>query len=147
MIYNIKNIELTEQRYNEILELYNVFSKTDQNVLTFEKFKIIVTNLRDNNNHNIFFYIDDNDTIVGAVTLLIEQKIIHNGKCCGHIEDFVVHKDYQKQGIGTKLIDYATRLAIENNCYKCILDCDPDLENYYAKGGFMKKGTYMAKYF
>ena len=144
MLTDIKDIELTESRYNQIIKLYSAFSKFNKNNFTQKKLKNLISEL--NNNHHILFYIQDN-IIIGAITLLIEQKIIHDGKCVGHIEDFIVLSGYQNKGIGTILLNHAIELSKINNCYKCILDCVPNLENYYKKKGFVKKGIYMGLYF
>ena len=108
MIVNIKDLELTEKNYNEIINIYNVFSLIDPLVLTFSKLKKIISQLP--TRHNIYFYMTD-DKIVGAITLIIEQKLIHNGRCCGHIEDFVVLEEYRSQGIGSLLIDYVINIS------------------------------------
>jgi len=44
--------------------------------------------------------------IVGATTLLIEPKFIHNGGLVGHIEDVVIEKNFQGQKIGEKIMKY-----------------------------------------
>ena len=144
MITNIKSIELTETTYNQIINLYSIFSKFNKNILTYKKLQKIISEL--NSNHHILLYIQDN-TIVGAITLIFEKKIIHSGKCVGHIEDFAVLDKYRNNGIGSFLLSHAIELSKMNNCYKCILDCDPNLENYYGKKGFQKKGIYMGLYF
>jgi glucosamine-phosphate N-acetyltransferase len=144
MIVSIKDLELTEKNYNEIINLYNVFTLIDPLVLTFSKLKKIISQLP--KIHNIFLYIID-EKIVGTITLIIEQKLIHNGKCCGHIEDFAVLEEYRSQGIGGLLIDYVINISKQNDCYKCILDCNENLESYYKKKGFVKKGIYMGNYF
>jgi|TARA_B100001250_G_C19140149_1_gene503450 glucosamine-phosphate N-acetyltransferase len=144
MIVNVKDLKLTEKNYNEIINLYNGFTLIDSLELTFSKLKKIISQLPIK--HNIYFYMID-DKIVGAITLIIEQKIIHNGRCSGHIEDFVVLEEYRSQGIGGLLVNYAINISKENNCYKCILDCHESLENYYMKKGFVKKGIYMGNYF
>lgn len=74
--------------------------------------------------------------VVGATTLLIETKFIHNGGKVGHIEDVVVNKKYQKKGIGEKMIKYLLRYAQEQGCYKTILDCVDDVKPFYEKLGF-----------
>jgi len=145
MIVNIKDLVLTEKNYNEIINLYNAFSLIDPLVLTFSKLKKIISQLPIK--HNIYFYMTEDDKIVGGITLIIEQKLIHNGKYCGHIEDFVVLQEYRSRGIGGLLINYAINISKQNNCYKCILDCNENLENYYKKKGFVKKGIYMGNYF
>lgn len=74
--------------------------------------------------------------VVGATTLLIETKFIHNGGKVGHIEDVVVDKKHQKKGIGEKMITYLLRYAKEQGCYKTILDCADDIKPFYEKIGF-----------
>jgi glucosamine-phosphate N-acetyltransferase len=74
--------------------------------------------------------------IVGATTLLIESKFIHNGGLVGHIEDVVVNKEYQGQKIGEKIMNYLIEIAKNRGCYKTILDCTDDVKPFYEKIGF-----------
>ncbi len=74
--------------------------------------------------------------IVGSTTLLIETKFIHNGGKVGHIEDVVVDKEYQKKGIGEKMVTYLLRYAKDQGCYKTILDCTDEVKSFYEKLGF-----------
>ena len=100
------------------------------------------TNLDNTIYDNIYVaYIDDQ--IVGTVTLLIEDKIIHGGSAVGHIEDVVVHSNYRKLNIGRLLINYCVELAKERGCYKVILDCDNNNIPFYEKCGFKVKGVCM----
>ena len=81
--------------------------------------------------------------LLGSGTIIIEPKIIHGGKSVGHIEDVVVHPDYRNQGIAQtildKLIDYS-----RGDCYKVILNCNPNMEQFYNRAGFEKKCIQMA---
>ena len=81
--------------------------------------------------------------LVGSGTIIIEPKIIHGGKSVGHIEDLVVHPNYRNQGIAqtilNKLVDYSKR-----DCYKVILNCNPNMEQFYNRAGFEKKCIQMA---
>ena len=74
--------------------------------------------------------------IIGATTLLIEQKFIHDGGLVGHIEDVVVDKNYQGQRIGEKIMKYLLEIAKNQGCYKTILDCTEDVKSFYEKLGF-----------
>lgn len=74
--------------------------------------------------------------VVGAATLLIETKFIHNGGTIGHIEDVVVDRDYQGKKIGEKIIKYLLDQAKLRGCYKTILDCSDDVKLFYEKLGF-----------
>jgi len=74
--------------------------------------------------------------IVGATTLFIESKFIHDGGLVGHIEDVVVDKEYQGQKIGEKIMNYLIEIAKNRGCYKTILDCTDDVKPFYEKLGF-----------
>ena len=144
MIVDIKTLELNETNYNEIINLYNYFSINDKTILDLKNLKSLIERLP--KNHNIFLYLENN-IIVGGITLIIEEKIIHSGGKVGHIEDFVVLDEYRNKGIGSLLYNYVKNLCEQNKCYKMILDCNELLENYYIKKGFVKKGSYMGYYF
>ena len=74
--------------------------------------------------------------IIGATTLLIEIKFIHEGGIVGHIEDVVVDKNHQGQKIGDKIMKYLLEIANKRGCYKTILDCTDDVKPFYEKLGF-----------
>ncbi|KAF6246566.1 histone acetyltransferase [Nitrosopumilus sp. b3] len=76
--------------------------------------------------------------IVGSITLLIEQKFIHDGGLVGHIEDVVVSKEHQGQKIGEKIMKYLIEISKKRGCYKTILDCNDDVKPFYEKLGFKK---------
>lgn len=144
-IISLKDIIFTNELCTQLINLYNNFGEND--ALNYENCKPILKNIVTNNNHHIFLYIDDSNNVLGALTLLLEQKFIHNGKCVAHIEDFVVKQEFRAQNIGKDLMNYAITYAQEHNCYKIILDTNSKLENYYASYGFVNKGTAMSIYF
>jgi len=74
--------------------------------------------------------------VVGTASLLVEQKFIHQGGKAGHIEDVAVHKDHQRQGIGTLLVRHCTEEARKHGCYKVILNCFERLVPFYARIGY-----------
>lgn len=74
--------------------------------------------------------------IIGAASIIIEQKFIHNGGKVGHIEDVVVAKEFQGKGIGQKIVRSLLEYAQKQDCYKTILDCTDDLIPFYKKLGF-----------
>ena len=85
--------------------------------------------------------------IVASGTIIIEPKIIREGRNVGHIEDIVVSKEMRGKGISQKILDKLKSIAREKNCYKVILDCDDDVKKVYMKNGFNVKGFQMAEYF
>ena len=88
----------------------------------------------------------DNDIIICSGTIIIEPKIIHGGKCVGHIEDIVVLSSWRKKGLGYAMVQHLKEYGFNNNCYKIILDCKDNLETFYKTCDFNKTGIQMAVY-
>ena len=90
-----------------------------------------------NSNPNHIIVIAELDgKVVGTTTLLIEPKFIHDGGLVGHIEDVVVEKNVQGQGIGNKIVKFLLEVAKNRGCYKTILNCTDDVKEFYEKNGF-----------
>ena len=126
-----------EKGFLETLDFLRNTSSIDKN-----KAKEILKKIKQNPNHIIYVAIADKK-IIGSTTLLIEQKFIHDGGLVGHIEDVVVRKDYERKGIGIKLVTSMLEHAKEKNCYKTILDCKDDVKQFYEKIGFKRESNCM----
>ena len=97
--------------------------------------------------HTIFVDIDERYNIKGAITVILEQKMIHSGKKVAHIEDVVVDSQWRNKKVGSKLLKYAVTYAKEKDCYKTILNCSEELIPFYARHGFTTKNVEMSYYF
>ena len=128
-----------EKEFLETLDFLRNASGLDKN-----KAKEILKKIKQNPNHIIHVAIDDKK-VIGSTTLFIEQKFIHDGGIVGHIEDVVVRKDYEGQGIGMKLVISLLDVAKQRKCYKTILNCEDTLNPFYEKIGF-KKATNEMRY-
>ena len=135
-IREIKENDL-ENEFLETLDFLRKASDLDKN-----KAKEILEKIKQNSDQIIQVAIDDKK-IVGCITLLIEQKFIHDGGLVGHIEDVVVRKDYEGKGIGIKLVTSLLERAKEKNCYKTILDCNDDVKQFYERIGFKRESNGM----
>ena len=137
-------IEIREIRENDLengfLETLDFLRKASD--LDKSKAKEILEKIKQNPNQIIQVAIDDKK-IVGCITLLIEQKFIHDGGLIGHIEDVVVRKDYEGKGIGMKLVTSMLEYAKRKNCYKTILDCKDDVKQFYERIGFKHESNGM----
>ena len=137
-------IEIREIRENDLengfLETLDFLRKVSD--LDKNKAKEILEKIKQNSNQIIQVAIDDKK-IVGCITLLIEQKFIHDGGLVGHIEDVVVRKDYEGKGIGMKLVTSMLEYAKRKNCYKTILDCKDEVIPFYERIGFKKESNQM----
>lgn len=85
--------------------------------------------------------------IIASVSLLLEQKVIHECGIVGHLEDVVVDKDYRKYGLGKFIIERIIKIAKERGCYKLIGDCKSELLGFYEKNGFESKCVQISIYF
>ncbi|XP_043246293.1 glucosamine 6-phosphate N-acetyltransferase-like [Amphibalanus amphitrite] len=74
--------------------------------------------------------------VVGAATLVIEQKFIHHCAVRGRLEDVVVSDDYRGKQLGKLLIAVITLLAKRLHCYKITLDCKDVMIPFYSKMGY-----------
>lgn len=90
---------------------------------------------------------DSSFEIIASGTIIIEPKIIREGRSVGHIEDIVVSKEMRGKGISQKILNILKLIAREKNCYKVILDCNEEVKNVYTKNGLNVKGIQMAEYF
>lgn len=89
------------------------------------------------------FVAESGGRVVGTITLLVEEKLIHGGGKAGHIEDVSVDGRAQGEGAGRMLVERALREARERGCYKTVLDCSEDLAGFYEKLGFARHGVCM----
>jgi glucosamine-phosphate N-acetyltransferase len=126
-----------EKGFLESLDNLRKASDLDKNVARDILIKII------SDPNHIIHVAEDNGKIVGSTTLLIEQKLIHNGGCVGHIEDVVVSKEFEGRGIGIKLVRSLLEIASTKNCYKTILDCTDELIPFYERIGFKQESNQM----
>ena len=141
-LFNTNNHTLLIHYKSSIINLLSQLTECPN--LTIEDFLHIVNNL--SSNHHIYI-LCENESLLGMATLLIEQKIIHNAKCVGHIEDVVIDKQHNGKGYGKILIEHLCNVSKQNNCYKVILDCNENVKKFYENCGFAKKTNGMALYF
>ena len=99
------------------------------------------------NNNSTIWVIEEDGKLIGTGTLLYEYKFIRDISKCAHIEDVCIKEGYRGKNYGTLLIDHLITEAQKNNCYKIILDCNSELEKFYAKSGLIKNGIQMGLYF
>ncbi|MBI1828120.1 MAG: GNAT family N-acetyltransferase [Thaumarchaeota archaeon] len=130
----VKIRELQEKDlFNGFLESLDSLRKASD--LTPKKAKTILTKIKSMPDHKIYVAVYDSK-IIGAATIFIEPKFIHDGGKVGHIEDVVVSKKHQGEGTGQKLIKALISYAEKKGCYKTVLDCTDEIVPFYKKLGF-----------
>jgi glucosamine-phosphate N-acetyltransferase len=141
-MYTIRKIEVND--YNkDYLDLLSQLSIVNSNHITVEKFINYVHTLHDT---HIIYVIEKDTRIISTMTIIIEDKIIHNMGRVMHIEDVVVDKNYRGEGLGKMLLNHAISIAEREKCYKIILNCSEENRGFYEKCDFTKKNIQMTKY-
>ncbi|XP_055380945.1 probable glucosamine 6-phosphate N-acetyltransferase isoform X2 [Condylostylus longicornis] len=74
--------------------------------------------------------------IIGAASLIIEHKFIHDCGIRGRLEDVVVNDTYRGKQLGKLIVVTVTLLAQHLGCYKMTLDCKDKLIPFYNSLGY-----------
>jgi glucosamine-phosphate N-acetyltransferase len=132
VIREIQLADLKKGFFDTLSSLSHVGNIAHQN----DRAEKILSEIKSYPFYTIFVAVKEDNQLIGSITILIEQKFIHNGGKVGHIEDVVTKKEYEGMGIGKALVLKALDFAKENTCYKVILDCSKSNVEFYKKIGF-----------
>lgn len=129
--------EARQNDLNAILDLYlflhevAVPKETKQLEMTWEKI------INDKDHHLIVCDIDGK--IVSSCVCVIIPNLTRNIRPYAFIENVVTHKDYRGKGYATMCLNYAKRIAEDNNCYKMMLLTGSRTEStlsFYRNAGY-----------
>lgn len=90
-----------------------------------------------------YIVVEVDDRVVGVSSMITINKLIRSGNRIALIEDVAVDKSSTGMGIGSIMIEYLQKLAVERNCYKTILNCSKKNVGFYERLGFYKKEIQM----
>lgn len=145
--------ELEFEDFYDIKKLLSQLNNEKMNELTLQNFLVFIKTTKETKNANgerihYIFVLEDNNSIVGCATIIIELKLLHGFSKVCHIEDVVIDNTIRGKGYGKFLINYLVDFAKNVKLvYKIILDCSDDKIGFYEKCGFLKKNNQMAIYF
>jgi glucosamine-phosphate N-acetyltransferase len=143
--YTIREIEETEIESGGLVEVLGNLAPVGG--LTKPAAMAILKEIKSNPLHRIYVAVVnesiDRGMVIGTTTLLVEPKFIFGGGRVGHIEDVAVRAGYQRRGIGSKLVKYATEQAELMGCVRTVLDCSDENIPFYEKIGYSYHGNTM----
>tara|TARA_Y100000589_G_scaffold274562_1_gene268361 strand:+ start:734 stop:1168 length:435 start_codon:yes stop_codon:yes gene_type:complete len=139
IIRKLNNYDFNKNYINLLIQLTNVGN------IQYSQFEKQL-NIINSNPYHYIYVIEKNNKIICSGTLLIEPKFIHETSYVGHIEDIVVDNKYSGQGYGKIIVNYLIDLAKNNKCYKVILNCSPELKDFYSKFNMFNKNIEMSLY-
>lgn len=83
------------------------------------------------------------DRRVGTFTLLVMDNLVHHGSPSGIVEGVAVDPEFQGQGIGKQMMQFATAQCRAAGCYKLSLSTNlkrKEAHAFYESLGFQKHG-------
>ena len=143
--YTIREIEDSDIESGGLLEVLENLAPVGG--LSKPAANAILKEIKSNPLHRIFVAVVEDGRnqglIIGTTTLLVEPKFIFCGGRVAHIEDVAVRAEYQRKGIGFRLVNYATEQAAIMRCVRTVLDCSDENIPFYEKIGYSYHGNSM----
>ena len=102
------------------------------------KWSELLEKLIDDSDYHLLVGTVDN-IVVSSVTLIVIRNLTHNLRPYSVIENVVTHGDYRNNGYASAIIEEASRIAANNNCYKIMLMTGSKKEStlrFYERCGF-----------
>ena len=132
----------TRQDLPEILKLYCQADMDDGQALSLSDAENIFEKIGQYPNYHIYVACRDGRAL-GAFSLLIMDNLAHVGAPSGIVEDVVVASEWQRKGIGRRMIQFAMQKCRETGCYKLVLSTDKKRDKahrFYQSLGFERHG-------
>lgn len=83
--------------------------------------------------------VEEDNMAVSSVQVAIIENLTHNVRPFAVIENVVTHGAYRNRGYASALLEKASQIAKEHNCYKVFLETGSNKEstlNFYKSNGF-----------
>lgn len=134
---------------SDMLDIMSLIGQSDMspdNNLSEAKVNELFRTITSNPFHKLYA-VELESEIIGTFALITVQQLSHNGARSMIIEDIVVKFNFQGQGIGKNIMDFAARESQSNGCYKMILssgDARTQAHNFYENLGYKKDGIRFA---
>lgn len=122
---------------NEILDLYLHLHETEipeSNPDLQTVWKQIISD----RNHHLIVY-EAEGQIVSSCVCVIIPNLTRNVRPYAFVENVVTHKDHRGKGYASACLDFARKIALEENCYKMMLLTGSKSEStldFYRKAGY-----------
>ena len=111
--------EVRKEDLNELLELY-IFLHEDSIPEPSEHLADVWNMITEDPNHHLIVNEIDGKIISSCVCVII-PNLTRNVRPYAFVENVVTHGDYRGKGYATECLNYAKRIAENENCYKMML--------------------------
>lgn len=86
---------------------------------------------------------EEDGKLVSSCTCIVVPNLTRAGASYALIENVVTHADYRGRGLARACLDYAKKIAEENECYKMMLitgSSNPKTHEFYRNAGYSCEG-------
>ncbi len=133
-------LEIRDARRNDINQLLELYKNLHNNPIPLidDKIKAVWNKIIDDrDNHIILGCL--NEKIISSCVLVVIPNLTHNQRPYALVENVVTHEKYRNRGYASAILDYAKRVAKDNDCYKIMLltgSKEKSTLDFYRKAGF-----------
>lgn len=129
--------EANKNDLQEILQLYLYLHETSIPENSENLANTWDSIINDSNHHLIVCEMDGK--IIASCVCVIIPNLTRDVRPYAFVENVVTHGEYRGRGYATACLDYAKKIALENNCYKMMLLTGSKNEktlHFYEKAGY-----------
>jgi len=133
--------EAEEKDLKGLLELYLHLHETSVPE-TDEKLKNTWNKILGNSDYHLIVAEEDG-RIVSSCTCIVVPNLTRGGLPYALVENVVTHSDYRERHLASACLEYASKIAEENDCYKIMLitgSHDPKTHDFYRNAGYSSDG-------
>ena len=133
--------EADEKDLKGLLELYLHLHETSVPE-TDEKLKNTWNKILGNSDYHLIVAEEDG-RIVSSCTCIVVPNLTRGGLPYALVENVVTHSDYRGRHLASACLEYARKIAEENECYKIMLitgSHDPKTHDFYRNAGYSSDG-------
>lgn len=135
-------VRLAEEKdLEKILELYLDLHE-DSIPEDSERRRKVFTKILNNEDYNIIVN-EVEGVIVSSCTCIIVPNLTRNLSSYAIVENVVTKKEYEGNGYARACLDYAKKIALDNDCYRLTLTTGSHEErthNFYKSCGYKSEG-------
>lgn len=129
--------EAAAEELNEILELY-LYLHEDSIPEDSAHLRDTWAKIMNDPDHHLIVNVVDGRIVSSCVCVII-PNLTRNVRPYAFVENVVTHEAYRGRGYAGECLDYAKKIAMDNNCYKIMLltgSKKPETWHFYEKAGY-----------
>ena len=134
----IRGAELSDVTALQELYMKHLTQHPPEEAQDINRWSLLLAKIIDNSDYHLLVGTVD-DAVVSSVTLVVIRNLTHNLRPYSLIENVVTHSDYRENGYASAMIEKASIIAKDNDCYKIMLMTGSKKEStlrFYERCGF-----------